>query len=214
MNPLCAAPGASGEFVLPSLRKLADVTKLVRGLLTRKDFLDEKDVKSVEEVLVLCAKEADQKVNEKYYPEEGYPSDAECNRVVGYGADGNKVTRAMELGKLKHEAAFTCLERELGQRFPDHLTLEPRYGKKPPGEAYTLTEKGHGSLVPDVVLHLVRDANKIQFLYDFLFPCTARSKSDPLGSQRRRLKDKLDKYKNLPGAQQRALVTPQLGISR
>ncbi|HSP81677.1 MAG TPA: hypothetical protein VLQ93_24370, partial [Myxococcaceae bacterium] len=47
MNPLCAAPGASGELVLPTLQKVADVTKLVRGLLTLKDFLDEKDVKSV-----------------------------------------------------------------------------------------------------------------------------------------------------------------------
>ena len=55
----------------------------------------------------------------------------------------------------------------------------------------------------------MRDANKIQFLYDFFFPCTSRSKSDPLASQ-----GKLDKYKPLAGNGRRALVTPQLGISR
>jgi hypothetical protein len=134
--------------------------------------------------------------------------------VVGKNAKGKRITRAMELGTMKHEVAFACVERKLGREFSDHLTREPRYGKKPPGEEYALTDEGTGSLVPDIVLHLVRDANKVQFLYDFLFPCTSTSKSDPLGYQKRTLSRKLDKYKDLPGEKRSALVTPQLGISR
>jgi hypothetical protein len=215
LNAVCAAPAAGGELVVPTtVQKLAEAAEVVQGLLTLKDFLDEAEVARVEKVLVQCAKEADYQVNQREYPKEGYPSDTECNRVIGYDKDGEKVTRAMELGTMKHDSAFSCVERELGRELSDHLTREPRYGKKPPGEEYALTDKRTGSLVPDIVLHLVRDANKIQFLYDFLFPCTAKSKSDPLGYQRQTLRMKLDKYKDLPGEKRRALVTPQLGISR
>ena len=214
-NAVCAAPAASGELVVPATgQKLVEAAKAVRGLLTLKDFLDEAEVARVEEVLVQCAKEADSQVNQREYPKEGYPSDSECGRVIGYNKDGEKVTRAMELGTMKHDAAFSCIERELGREFSNHITREPRYGKKPPGEEYALTDKRTGSLVPDIVLHLVRDANKIQFLYDFLFPCTSKNKSDPLGYEGQTLRSKLDKYKDLPGEKRRALVTPQLGISR
>ncbi|EPX60089.1 hypothetical protein D187_002175 [Cystobacter fuscus DSM 2262] len=71
-----------------------------------------------------------------------------------------------------------------------------------------------GSLVPDIVLHLVRDATRIQFLYDLFFPCTSKSKSDPLGPGRQVMDKKLEKYEPLTKRQSRALVTPQLGISR
>ena len=190
------------------------MAEAVRGLLTLKDFLDEKEVARVEEVLIKCAKEADYQVNEREYPQEGYPSDKECNRVVGHDSDGKPVRRAMELGTMKHAVAFACVERELGRRFSDHFSREPRYGKKPSSEEYALTNEREMSLVPDIVLHLVRNANKIQFIYDFFFPCTSTSKSDPLGKEGRNLYEKQKKYKPLGGDKKPALVTPQLGINR
>jgi hypothetical protein len=215
LNAVCAAPAASGELVVPTTaQKLVQAAEAVQGLLTLKDFLDEAEVARVEEVLVQCAKEADYQVNQREYPKEGYPSDAECDRVVGYDKKGEKVTRAMELGTMKHDAAFSCVERELGREFSDHITREPRYGKKPPGEEYALTDKRTGSLVPDIVLHLVRDANTIQLVYDFFFPCTSSSKSDPLGRRSINLKVKQDKYTSLGGNKKPALVTSQLGVSR
>jgi hypothetical protein len=211
----CSAVGATGEIVVPTTAaRIVEAVEAIRGLITLKDYLDELEVARVEQVLVQCAKEADDLINEKEYPNEGYPSDAECDRVVGYNKYGKKVTRAMQLGTMKHAVAFACVERELGPEFSDHVTREPRYGQNPSTGKYELTDEGEGSLVPDIVLHLVRNANKIQFLYDFLFPCTSRSKSDPLGYRRQTLIQKLGKYEDLPGENQRALVTPQLGISR
>jgi hypothetical protein len=213
-HPLACSPaGASGEILGATAEKLVETVEVLQGLITLKDFLDEAEVKRVEAVLVECAKEADLKINEQEYGPGKYPSDAECNRVVGYNKKG-PVKRAMELGTMKHAAAFACVERELGSKFSDHLTQEPRYGQNPSTGRYALTDNPNDSLVPDIVLHLVGDANKIQFLYDFLFPCTSGSKSDPLGEQRRTMENKLKKYKDLPGENQRALVTPQLGISR
>jgi hypothetical protein len=186
----------------------------LRGLITLKDYLDEAEVLRVEAVLVRCARDADFQVNEREYGRGNYPSDAECGRVVGRTANEEDITRAMELGTMKHAAAFACVERELGSEFADHLTREPRYGKDPSTGGYTLTDKRKGSLVPDIVLHLVRNANRIQFLYDFYFPCTSMKKSNPLGRQDQTLREKLNKYEDLPGENRRALVTPQLGISR
>jgi len=214
LSPGCMAPAASGEFFVPTAPAVMRAAQAVRGLLTLKDFLDEAEVTRVEAVLVQCAREADFQVNEREYPQERFPSDAECGRKVGHGKNGEPVTRAMELGAMKHEWAFACVERALGRDVSDHLTREPRYGKDASTGAYVLTGEGVGSLVPDIVLHLVRDATRIQFLYDFLFPCTSKSKSDPLGPGRRVLLKKMEKYEPLTKHQSRAIVTPQLGISR
>jgi hypothetical protein len=206
----CAPVGATGEIVVSTTAvRVVKAVEAIQGLITLKDYLDEAEVVRVEAVLVRCAREADFQVNEREYGPRKYPSDAECDRVVGRSSKGVDITRAMELGTMKHEAAFACVERELGSEFADHLTREPRYGKNPASGRYSITDRWDDSLVPDIVLHLVRDANRIQFLYDFLFPCTLASKSDPLASLK-----KLDKYRPLAGGRRRALVTPQLGISR
>src|SRR6218665_736741 len=212
LSPGCMAPAASGEVLIPTAAVRA--AQAVRGLLTLKDFLDEAEVAQVEAVLVQCAREADFQVNEREYGRGGFPSDAECRRRIGQGKDGAPVTRAMELGSMKHEQAFACVERELGRDYSDHLAREPRYGKDASSGEYVLTGETVGSLVPDIVLHVVRDATRIQLLYDFLFPCTSKSKSEPLGQDRRTLLKKLEKYEPLTRHQPRALVTPQLGISR
>ena len=208
------APAVGGELALPAAPTLVEAAEAIQGLVTLKDFLDEAEVARVEAVLARCAREADFQVNEREYGQGKSPSDIECDRVVRQTKDGEKVTRAMELGTLKHNMAFACIERELGREFADHVTREPRYGKQPPGDRYGLTDEGAGSLVPDVVLHMGGNANAVQFLYDFLFPCTSSSKSNPLGRNGVKLQRKLEKYDALAEKPRRALVTPQLGISR
>ncbi|WP_434385187.1 hypothetical protein [Melittangium boletus] len=196
----------TGEFISSApTSKAVRIAETLKGALTFKDFLDEAQMAQIEEVLAQCAKEADFQVNTREYPKEGYPSDKECNRLVGTDSQGNPIKRAMELGKMKHDAAFACVERRMGREFSSHVTREPRYSES----SYTLTQDGPGTLVPDVVIHWLGNANKVHRLDDFFFPCTARGKSDPLASQ-----GKLDKYKPLVGDGRRALVTPQLGISR
>lgn len=199
---------------MPAGPTLVEVVDTIQGVLTLKDFLDAAQVERVEAVLVQCAKEADFEVNQREYPDKGYPSDAECDRIVRRDANGTSVSRAQELGTMKHEAAFACVERELGRDFADHITREPRYGKDPSTGRYSLTDIRQKSLVPDIVLHLVGNANKVQFVYDFFFPCTSRSKSDPRGEADKNLERKQLKYKPLGGDKKPALVTPQLGISR
>ncbi|WP_434385052.1 hypothetical protein [Melittangium boletus] len=214
LSPGCLAPAAGGEVWLTPAPAVVRAAQAVRGLLTLKDFLDEVEVARVEAVLVACAREADFQVNAREYGPGKAPDDRECMRKVGQDGRGVAQTRAMELGTMKHAVAFACVERELGREFSAHLSREPRYGPEASSGAYVLTEDALYSLVPDIVLHLFRDATRIQFLYDFLFPCTARSKSDPLGEARQVLSKKLDKYGPLTPRQRRALVTPQLGISR
>ena len=214
LSPGCMAPAASGELLVPSAPAVVRAAEALRGLLTLKDFLDEAEIAQVEAVLEQCAREADFQVNEREYGRGKFPDDKECDRVVGQDKSGNKIRRSMELGTMKHEVAFACTERELGEKFPDHFTREPRYGKDPTTNVYSITDTRLNSLVPDLVLHFVQNANRIQRLYDFYFPCTASKKSNPLGYAWKTLRQKLDKYRALSGEQQSALVTPQLGISR
>ncbi|MFY0562308.1 hypothetical protein ACN28E_00580 [Archangium lansingense] len=196
------------------MHKLVEVTQVARGLITLKDFLDEADVARVEQILVDCVKTADFQVNEREYGRGKSPSDAECDRVVDHDKNGEEVTRAMQLGTMKHAVAFACVEQALGPEFSGHVTREPRYGKNPSTGEYALTDKLKSSLVPDVVLHFIRDANRIQLLYDFYFPCTSNKKSNPFGAAGRTLREKLDKYESLRGQKRPALVTPQLGVIR
>lgn len=199
---------------MPATPTLVRAAQTLRGLLTLKDFLDEAEVAQVEAVLVSCAREADFQINEREYGQGKFPDDKECNRVVGEDKLGRKIRRSMELGTMKHDAAFACVERELGTKFPGHFSREPRYGKSPATDEYLLTDTRLDSLVPDIVLHFFKNANRVQRLYDFYFPCTASRKSNPLGRTGETLNDKLSKYEALAGEEKSALVTPQLGISR
>jgi hypothetical protein len=211
----CTPVGASGELIAPTVTGgVVRAVEAIEALLTLKDFLDAADVERVEEVLVKCAKEADSKINKQEYGEGKYPDDAECNRVVGYTDNNSPVSRAIELGEMKHGSAFDCVKRELGNEFPDHISREPRYGKNPSSEGPVLTNRKPGSLVPDIVLHLAKKPNKVRFVYDFYFPCTLASKSNPRGMGDRKLIEKQEKYGILGGDKEPALVTPQLGISR
>ncbi len=97
---------------------------------------------------------------------------------------GRRVTRAMQLGKEKHDLALHCAEQKLGALIPGSFSLEPRYrydrltGQKQlvtPELVRALRQQGcgdelEGTIVPDVVIH---SGNPLDVLavYDFKFPC-------------------------------------------
>lgn len=205
-NPACVASMPGEEAVIPWLTRALQTARL---LVTLKEFLDEAELRLVESILVECAKEADFQVNEREYGPGKFPDDAECKRVVGH-KDGEAVTRAIELGDMKHAVAFACVERRLLSRFPDNISVEPRYGRNPSTEGYSLTDIWTGSRRPDIVLHFARNPTKVQCVYDFKFPCTLFRKGNPLSDKERA---QLAKYDELGGNCPSAIVTPQLGLN-
>lgn len=205
-NPACYTQSGS-EAVVPGLSRAIGAARVVGAALR---LLESAELTRVEQILVQCVKVADREVNEREYGQGKKPDDAECERVVRY-VDGRPVRRRMELGTMKHTLAFACVQRELGRLFPDNVSVEPRYGLDASTGRYVLTERRTGSLRPDIVVHFTRDPNRVQCVYDFKFPCTAASKSNPFASPE--VLQQLDRYEALGGNCPPALVTPQLGVS-
>ena len=141
-NPACVASMPGEEAVIPWLTRAPSngpAPHHPQGVPRRSRTAPRRSI------LVECAKEADFQVNEREYGPGKYPDDAECKRVVGY-KDGEAVTRAIELGDMKHAVAFACVERRLLSRFPDNISVEPRYGKNPSTDEYVLTDRLDGLL--------------------------------------------------------------------
>lgn len=206
-NPACVTSTPGDEALIPWLSRAAQTA---RAVATLKEFLEEADLRLIEKVLIDCAQEADAQINAREYGPDRYPDDAECNRLVR-DKDGKEVSRASELGVMKHEGAFACVRRRLLAEFPDNVSVEPRYGWDPATRRYTLTSRWSGSLKPDVVLHFARDPNRVQCAYDFKFPCTLAKKRDPLSMEG--VQGQLELYDRLGGNCPSAIVTPQLGIN-
>lgn len=193
---------------MPSLPRAVGVARGVGAVLR---VLESAELARVEQLLVQCAKEADWEVNEREYGIGKKPDDAECKRVVGYDGKGNAIMRRVELGTLKHEVAFACVRRELVRLFPDNVSIEPRYGPDPETGRYVITKVWEDSIKPDIVVHFSKDPNGVQCVYDFKFPCTTASKSNPLGASE--VKEQLRRYDAWGGHCLPAIVTPQLGVS-
>ena len=147
-------------------------------------LLDAAAVQRVEKLLVECAKKAESEVNERRLGGRR-PTRELCGEEVRKDSRGRSVTRAMELGKEKHDVALRCAQDALASSVPGQFSLEPHYqferqsGKlrllaREQVEAWLrdgLLDMLMGTLVPDVVLHASGDPLKIQSVYDFKFPC-------------------------------------------
>lgn len=204
-NPACAVVRPGEEAIVPGLSRALETAQAVATL---HSFLEEAQVRRIERILVQCAKEADAAVNEREYGPGKFPDDKECVRSV-LDSEGKPSTQAQELGKWKHVVAFACVRRELPPEFADSLSIEPRYREDPSTGAWVLTRIKDGSIRPDIVLHAAGNPNQAQCIFDFKFPCTASSKSDPL----KFATPQLVKYDSLNLHCPPAIVTPQLGIS-
>jgi hypothetical protein len=136
---------------------------------------------SINQIMLDCAKEADFRLNEQYFG--GNPTPQQCAEVMERDTQGNPITRAMLLGREKHQMALECVRKELDKLRPRGFSLNQRYrydadsGRwEPlsPGLVDTLRRAGgkglEGTLEPDVVIHTGKPLEVLD-VYDFKFPC-------------------------------------------
>ncbi|WP_147445417.1 hypothetical protein [Corallococcus aberystwythensis] len=135
------------------------------------------------EILKECANQADWDVNLRRLDGKT-PTAKQCEEQVGTDANGNPITRAMQLGQEKHTAALRCVQARLSVERPGGFSLEQRYRydrDTGPLELVTSVEEQamirsgrtgrlRGTLVPDVVIHS-GNALRVEASYDFKFPC-------------------------------------------
>ncbi|MGZ3461551.1 MAG: hypothetical protein ACXU86_23930, partial [Archangium sp.] len=115
----------------PVVEKVVEAAEAARGFLTIQRLLTEAELAQVERVIEQCVGQAHADVNEAYQKQDGgikfengkFPSDAECDEEVGVDDEGEPVTLAQELGKLKHLAAFACIKARLPARLRDNFSI-------------------------------------------------------------------------------------------
>jgi hypothetical protein len=179
-NPACYT-AVGDDAVLPWLARTASAVRTVSAVLR---MLSEVELKRVENILEECAKEVHFQVNEREFGPGKSPTREQCEEVVR--VQGNqKITRAMELGTIKHELALECARKKLEQEVPGNYSLEPRYAYDLKTNRTRLLTREQveewlkagwlhlllGTLVPDVVLHETGNPMKVQAVYDLKFPC-------------------------------------------
>jgi hypothetical protein len=145
--------------------------------------LDERAREDLSQLMHECAKRADDEVNQLQLG-GGRPTREQCREIVGQDDRGNPMTRAMQLGREKHELALRCVQEKLPHLRSGGFALKQRYGyDRETGRTWlisrseleALLRQGRGqelvgTLEPDVVIHT---GNPLQVLaiYDFKFPC-------------------------------------------
>jgi hypothetical protein len=137
--------------------------------------------KQIDQLILECVKEADFQVNERWF--RGNPTREQCSKVVGSDSQGSPVTRAMLLGREKHEAALACIQEKLSGQIAGSFSLSQRYRYNSQNERWEPLRAEHerallraggeglvGTIVPDVVIHT---GNPLEVLdvYDLKFPC-------------------------------------------
>jgi len=226
-SPACYAATAD-DAVLPWLARAMNAARTSAGMLR---LLSAMDIERVDSILVECARQAHVLVNEQMFGPNKRPTREQCEGKVK-NPWKQDVKLAVELGRLKHEAALDCARKELEKVVPDNYSLEPRYGYDLKTRLTRLISREQveewlqagwlhlllGTLVPDVVIHETGNPLKVQAVYDFKFPC-----ADDLNTQWRlyppkhpyQFKDQGRMYKDALGSTETpAIVSPVLGITR
>lgn len=146
-----------------------------------------KDANAVSELelrLLECVRRADREVNAPFFGNRR-PTREECRAEVGLDRCGRPITRAMELGRLKHAAALACTQEVLAQLWPAPFSIEQRYRYYPnagvletvsPAEEKRLVDEDctgelWRTIKPDVVLHADYNLLRAALILDFKFPC-------------------------------------------
>ena len=183
-SPACYTQTPGEETVLPWVSRTVDAARTATAVMR---LLDAAQVAQVEALLVRCARQASDSVNQEDEALQGRsPDREECRRVVRQ-EQGRDVTRAMELGQRKHERALQCVREGVAELHPEHVSVEPRYQREPGTGVWSqlapaqvaewlllgMKRRLWGSLAPDVVLHEPGNPNKVQRVYDLKFPCPA-----------------------------------------
>lgn len=215
----CATPvnASTGELLAPAAARTAqvlgnavEVAEVLQGFITVSRFLDAAQRGAVEDVLRECVRVANTKVDDELFGKGRSLPDSECEKepIV---RDKLAPTWRRHLGKLKHAAAFECIQRRLAEKFPENFSIEPRLRKDELTQDVLLTNRWEGSLLPDIVIHFTRDITRIQCIYDLKFPCGYAVGRNPWSAD---VVTQMASYGNLGGECPPALVTPQRGIVR
>ena len=136
------------------------------------------------ERLTECARLADQQINRAHFGDRA-PTRQDCGEEVSADGCDEPITRAMLLGRLKHELALACAREVLSRLWPAPFSIEQRYRYYPnvpfvetvsSAEEQRLIELGctqqlWRTIKPDIVLHANRDLLRAVLVLDFKFPC-------------------------------------------
>jgi hypothetical protein len=181
-NPACYTQ-TGDEAIIPWLSRTTSAARTTTAAAAM--MLKDADIKLVEQRLLQCAREANEKAHKEDKELQGREPDREyCQKVVRREGK-TEVTRAMELGARKHELALDCARSAFKELFARNIQVEPTYQKDPTTGLWrwldpTLVKEWleiglksylWGSLVPDFVIHAPGNPNQIQRVYDFKFPC-------------------------------------------
>ena len=181
-NPkLCQELAIGDASSLAARQRLAELGASVYAAAEGVRILGEALTREINQIMLDCALEANFQVNERHFA--GNPTREQCKEVMGYDARGNPITRAMLVGREKHEAALACVQEKLSKLRPGGFSLNQRYrynestGRweplSPSQEQALLSAGGEGlvgTLVPDVVIHTGNLLEVLDVL-DFKFPC-------------------------------------------
>jgi hypothetical protein len=192
------------------VEKVVQATEVLQGFITVSRFLDEAQKAAVEDVLRDCVREANTKVDDELFGKGRSLPDSECEKEP---VAQKKLAPDWKrhLGKLKHAAAFECIQRRLSEKFPNNFAIEPRLRKDEFTQEVLLTDRRTGSLRPDLVLHFTRNITRIQCIYDLKFPCGYAVGKNPWSED---VIVQMRSYGELGGECPPALVTPQRGVVR
>lgn len=148
-------------------------------------LLNAAELARVEQTMKDCANLANSEVDARLLGKGQRPTRKLCQETFETDKQGNKVTWAQHLGREKHQAAFECMQRELGAEFSDNLSLQPHYRYERATKKLDLLDPRQveewlrdglfglllGTLMPDVVVHESGDPKRVQAVFDFKFPC-------------------------------------------
>lgn len=141
-------------------------------------------VAELQERLEDCARMAEHQVNSEHFGNRP-PTRQECGEELEVDGCGEPITRAMLLGRQKHNLALACARDVLTRLWPAPFSIEQRYRYYQHSrvlatisreEEQQLIKDGctgdlWGSIKPDIVLHSDYNLLQAALIIDLKFPC-------------------------------------------
>jgi hypothetical protein len=141
-------------------------------------------VAELQERLAECARMAEHQVNSEHFGNRP-PTREECGEELEVDGCAEPLTRAMLLGRQKHDLALACARDVLTRLWPAPFSIEQRYRyfrhsriletisreKEQQIIEQGCTDELWGSIKPDIVLHSDYNLLRAALIIDLKFPC-------------------------------------------
>ena len=158
---------------------LVIATPLVLAILQSQD-----KARELQERLVECARLAERQANFPLFGNRP-PTREECGEELEVDGCFEPITRAMLLGRQKHDIALACAREVLKELWPRPFSIEQRYryyararvvesidrAKEQQFIQEGCTNRLRGTIKPDIVLHADYNLLQAVLILDFKFPC-------------------------------------------